>query len=74
MFSNNGTIKKSQDANRLFLKGDDKHQIANKLGVSTSRVDEYLERNSHSTSCPVCNGKGVNKQRNTGLKTPICSR
>ncbi len=73
MPSRSSTIKVAQEANRLAKMGKTKEQIAGTLGVSPSRVDEYLARNSHALSCEVCHGFGVRDRLSTGSKSPICS-
>lgn len=72
MSSNALTIKNAKTARHLKRQGVDIDQIAKKLDVSGSRVREYLERNTHPKNCSTCEGFGINKQRSTGVRTPIC--
>lgn len=74
MASRPSTIKKAQRAKSMKRQGREHSTIARALGVSESRVDEYLERNSHSRSCKTCGGTGINKQRSTGKKSAICNQ
>lgn len=68
------TIQQSLKARSLKQQGWSETRIARAVKVSKARVREYLEKNSHPSSCPTCGGIGVNKQWSTGVKTPVCDR
>lgn len=73
MASKPSTIRNVKKARNLDNSGHSKTQIAKNMSLSVARIEEYLERNSHPLSCRICGGYGVNKQRSTGKKTPICA-
>lgn len=68
------TIRQSQKANELAVKGKKPEEIAISLGISPARVAEYLYPNSHDPSCEICHGKGIRDRISTGSKRPICAR
>jgi predicted transcriptional regulator len=72
MASRPETIKKALKARQLKSSGKSDDNIAKAIGVSPKRVEEYLEANSHGSRCRGCGGQGVNKQRSTGKKKPLC--
>lgn len=73
MASRQSTIIRARQARTLHNRGISNGSIASQLGVSEKRIEEYLERNNHPTSCQICGGYGINKKRDTGKKTAICA-
>lgn len=72
--SDRPALQLARTARAMHLKGCSTEFIASQLSLSKERIKEYLERNTHPKSCPSCQGYGINKDRSSGVKTPLCEQ